>query len=137
MPLVREAAASVLVGQRHPLIGNAQFFHAATYRASYNNMHYVARGGRQCLIRETESRDGNAAGTAADSRGVRAVTRAESVSSLRSRKSQVISRNPRFLDDVVAMRQERTFVARARNCARLLEAAIRRVAGAPSTTRGT
>jgi spore germination cell wall hydrolase CwlJ-like protein len=45
MPLVREAAASVLVGQRHPLIGNAQFFHAATYRASYNNMHYALVAG--------------------------------------------------------------------------------------------
>lgn len=45
MPLVREAATSVLNGQRHPLIGDAQFFHAATYRASYNNMHYVLVAG--------------------------------------------------------------------------------------------
>jgi spore germination cell wall hydrolase CwlJ-like protein len=45
VPLVREAAASVLRGERHPLIGNAQFFHAAGYRASYNNMHYVLVAG--------------------------------------------------------------------------------------------
>lgn len=45
MLAVREAALSVLQGERHPLIGNAQFFHAATYRASYNNMHYVLTTG--------------------------------------------------------------------------------------------
>lgn len=45
MPLVREAAASVLAGERHPLIGNAEYFHAAGYRASYDNMHYVAVAG--------------------------------------------------------------------------------------------
>ncbi len=41
LPLVREAARSVLRGERHPLIGNAMFFHAAGYRAGYDNMHYV------------------------------------------------------------------------------------------------
>ena len=40
-PRIREAAVSVLRGERHPLIGNAQFFHTAGYRAGYNNMHYV------------------------------------------------------------------------------------------------
>ncbi|NDV00755.1 cell wall hydrolase [Pseudoroseicyclus tamaricis] len=45
MPLVREAAAAVLRGERHPLVGNAQFFHAASYRAGYNNMHYVLTAG--------------------------------------------------------------------------------------------
>jgi len=44
-PLVPQAARSVLRGQRHPFIGNAQFFHAASYRASYNNMHYVLTAG--------------------------------------------------------------------------------------------
>jgi spore germination cell wall hydrolase CwlJ-like protein len=43
--LVREAARAVLAGERHPMIGNAQFFHAATYRAGYNNMHYVVTTG--------------------------------------------------------------------------------------------
>nr|WP_245190802.1 cell wall hydrolase [Jannaschia formosa] len=45
MPLVQEAARSVLAGQRHPLIGNAEFFHAATYDAPYDNMHYVLVAG--------------------------------------------------------------------------------------------
>ncbi|WP_102106658.1 cell wall hydrolase [Oceaniglobus roseus] len=44
-PLVREAAAAVLAGERHPLIGNARFFHAASYRAHYNNIHYVVTAG--------------------------------------------------------------------------------------------
>lgn len=43
--LVREAARSVLRGERHPLVGDAQFFHAASYRAGYNNMHYVVTTG--------------------------------------------------------------------------------------------
>lgn len=45
MPLVQDAARSVLAGQRHPLIGRAEFFHAATYKAPYNNMHYVLFAG--------------------------------------------------------------------------------------------
>ena len=44
-PTVREAAVAVLRGERHPLIGNAQFFHAASYRARYDNMHYVLTTG--------------------------------------------------------------------------------------------
>ena len=45
MPKIREAARSVLRGERHPQIGNAQFFHAATHRFSYDNMHYVVTAG--------------------------------------------------------------------------------------------
>ena len=45
MPKIREAAKSVLRGERHPQIGNAQFFHAATHRFSYDNMHYVVTAG--------------------------------------------------------------------------------------------
>ena len=44
-PKVREAARSVMRGERHPQIGNAQFFHAATHRFSYDNMHYVLTAG--------------------------------------------------------------------------------------------
>ena len=44
-PKVQEAARSVLRGERHPQIGNAQFFHAATHRFDYNNMHYVLVAG--------------------------------------------------------------------------------------------
>ena len=45
MPLVREAARSVMRGERHPYVGNAMFFHAATHRFSYDNMHYVVTAG--------------------------------------------------------------------------------------------
>ena len=45
LPFVREAARAVLAGARHPMIGDAQFFHAASYRAGYNNMHYVLVAG--------------------------------------------------------------------------------------------
>ena len=42
---VREAAKSVLRGERHPLIGNAMFFHTAGHRFPYDNMHYVLVAG--------------------------------------------------------------------------------------------
>ena len=45
LPLVEEAAVSVLSGERHPEIVEAKFFHAANYRAGYNNMHYVLVAG--------------------------------------------------------------------------------------------
>ncbi len=45
LPLAREAALAVLSGERHPRISRARFFHAAYYRANYNNMHYVATAG--------------------------------------------------------------------------------------------
>lgn len=45
MPMVREAAVSVLQGERHPLVGNAQFFHTASYRPRYNNIQYVLTTG--------------------------------------------------------------------------------------------
>lgn len=44
-PQVREAARSVLRGERHPMIGNAMFFHAASHRFPYDNMHYVLGAG--------------------------------------------------------------------------------------------
>ena len=44
-PQLRDAAESVLQGERHPLIGRAQFFHTATYKAGYNNMQYVLTTG--------------------------------------------------------------------------------------------
>ncbi|MDK8871672.1 cell wall hydrolase [Paracoccus sp. SSJ] len=45
MPEVREAARAVMRGERHPLVGNAMFFHAASHRFSYDNMHYVLVAG--------------------------------------------------------------------------------------------
>ncbi|MEI4486092.1 cell wall hydrolase [Frigidibacter sp. MR17.14] len=44
-PLIPSTAASVLQGERHPLVGNAQFFHTATYRPRYDNIHYVLTTG--------------------------------------------------------------------------------------------
>ncbi len=44
-PRTREAAVAVLRGERHPLVGNAQFFHTYGYNAGYNNMHYVLTTG--------------------------------------------------------------------------------------------
>ena len=41
----RDAAAAVLRGERHPHIQNAMFFHAAYYKAGYDNMHYVLTTG--------------------------------------------------------------------------------------------
>lgn len=45
LPMVREAARSVLRGERHPLVGRAMFFHTAGYRFPYNNMHYTLVAG--------------------------------------------------------------------------------------------
>ncbi|UXU73962.1 MULTISPECIES: cell wall hydrolase [unclassified Paracoccus (in: a-proteobacteria)] len=45
MPDVREAARAVMHGERHPLIGKAMFFHAASHRFGYDNMHYVLTAG--------------------------------------------------------------------------------------------
>jgi len=45
LPHVQRAAVAVLAGERHPLIGDAHFFHAASYRAGYDNMHYVLVAG--------------------------------------------------------------------------------------------
>ena len=36
---------AVLQGERHPKVTRAKFFHAAWYKANYNNMHYVVTAG--------------------------------------------------------------------------------------------
>ncbi|ETX28849.1 cell wall hydrolase [Roseivivax isoporae] len=43
--VARETAIATLAGERHPMIERARFFHAATYRAGYDNMHYVVTTG--------------------------------------------------------------------------------------------
>ncbi|SFD80174.1 cell wall hydrolase [Roseivivax sediminis] len=43
--LARAVASEILRGERHPMVENARFFHAATYNAGYNNMHYVLTAG--------------------------------------------------------------------------------------------
>lgn len=45
VPMLRDTAQSVLDGERHPAVGNALFFHTATYRPSYNNIQYVLTTG--------------------------------------------------------------------------------------------
>lgn len=45
MPEVRQAARSVLRGERHPMTRNALFFHTAGHRFPYDNMHYVLVAG--------------------------------------------------------------------------------------------
>ena len=55
MPDVREAAIAVLRGERHPMIGNAQFFHAATHRFGYDNMHYVLVAGGNAFYEKRKS----------------------------------------------------------------------------------
>ncbi|KGJ05163.1 Cell Wall Hydrolase [Paracoccus halophilus] len=55
MPLIRDTARSVLRGERHPLIGNAMFFHTAGYRFSYDNMHYVLVTGGNAFYEKRKS----------------------------------------------------------------------------------
>lgn len=45
LPEVQAAARAVMRGERHPQIGNAMFFHVASARFSYDNMHYVLTAG--------------------------------------------------------------------------------------------
>jgi spore germination cell wall hydrolase CwlJ-like protein len=43
--LAEASATAVLVGERHPHVGRARFFHAAWYEANFNNIHYVLTAG--------------------------------------------------------------------------------------------
>ena len=44
-PLAVETATAVLQGERHPMTATAKFFHALSYVANYNNIHYVVSAG--------------------------------------------------------------------------------------------
>lgn len=55
LPKVQEAANSVLRGERHPMVGNAMFFHTANYRASYDNIHYVLVSGGNAFYEKRPS----------------------------------------------------------------------------------
>nr|WP_246133001.1 cell wall hydrolase [Paracoccus aurantiacus] len=55
VPLVREAARSVLRGERHPLIADATFFHTAGYSFPYDNMHYVLVTGGNAFYEKRKS----------------------------------------------------------------------------------
>ncbi len=54
-PAAQEAARAVMRGERHPLIGNAMFFHAANYKAGYDNMHYVLAAGGNAFYERRKS----------------------------------------------------------------------------------
>ncbi|QFT58937.1 Spore cortex-lytic enzyme precursor [Sulfitobacter sp. THAF37] len=43
--LARQAAVAVHNGERHPHVSAARFFHAAWYKANFNNIHYVLTTG--------------------------------------------------------------------------------------------
>ncbi|MDA8747671.1 cell wall hydrolase [Litoreibacter sp.] len=43
--LAEASASAVLFGERHPNVGGARFFHAAWYKANFNNIHYVLTAG--------------------------------------------------------------------------------------------
>jgi spore germination cell wall hydrolase CwlJ-like protein len=43
--LAKETATAVLQGERHPKTANARFFHAQSYVARFNNIHYVVSTG--------------------------------------------------------------------------------------------
>lgn len=55
MPRISEAARSVMRGERHPMIGNAMFFHQAGHRFSYDNMHYVLVAGGNAFYERRKS----------------------------------------------------------------------------------
>ena len=52
---VNEAARSVLRGERHPMIGDAMFFHQAGHRFGYDNMHYVLVAGGNAFYERRKS----------------------------------------------------------------------------------
>ncbi|SEM74471.1 Cell Wall Hydrolase [Loktanella fryxellensis] len=54
-PLAQAAARAVMRGERHPLVGRAEFFHAASYRAGYDNMHYVVTAGGNAFYERRKS----------------------------------------------------------------------------------
>ncbi|MFZ3580638.1 cell wall hydrolase [Loktanella sp. DJP18] len=56
LPEVQEAARAVMRGERHPMIGNAMFFHVASARFGYDNMHYTVTAGGNAFY---EKRKGN------------------------------------------------------------------------------
>jgi len=55
LPTVQEAAISVMLGERHPMIGDAKFFHQAGHRFSYDNMNYVVTAGGNAFYEKRKS----------------------------------------------------------------------------------
>lgn len=55
--LAEASAAAVLVGERHPSVGIARFFHAAWYEANFNNIHYVLTTGGNAFYEKRRPED--------------------------------------------------------------------------------
>lgn len=55
LPLAKQSAKAVLRGERHPMIGNAMFFHTAGHRFPYDNMHYVLVTGGNAFYERRKS----------------------------------------------------------------------------------
>lgn len=55
LPDVKEAAASVLKGERHPDLKSAMFFHTAGLKFPYKNMHYVLVAGGNAFYEKRRS----------------------------------------------------------------------------------
>lgn len=55
LPLVRDAAAAVMRGERHPQIQNAMFFHTNGHTFPYDNMHYVLVAGGNAFYEKRKS----------------------------------------------------------------------------------
>lgn len=55
--LAEASASSVLVGERHPNVAGARFFHAAWYEANFNNIHYVLTAGGNAFYEKRRPED--------------------------------------------------------------------------------
>lgn len=55
--LAEASASAVLAGERHPGVGGARFFHAAWYKANFNNIHYVLTAGGNAFYEKRRPED--------------------------------------------------------------------------------
>ena len=55
--LAEASASAVLVGERHPNVAGARFFHAAWYDANFNNIHYVLTAGGNAFYEKRRPED--------------------------------------------------------------------------------
>jgi spore germination cell wall hydrolase CwlJ-like protein len=55
--LAEASANAVLLGERHPNVEGARFFHAAWYDADFNNIHYVLTAGGNAFYEKRRPED--------------------------------------------------------------------------------
>jgi spore germination cell wall hydrolase CwlJ-like protein len=55
--LAETSASAVLIGERHPNVEGARFFHAAWYDANFNNIHYVLTAGGNAFYEKRRPED--------------------------------------------------------------------------------